>query len=214
MFTRFASMLGSAVPVAHLTRTAQQAPTPLTCFVMWLSCAPELTSVQKPSTMCRSRLFNVFSALLLGILAMGCHKKESGTCPEPHETVTWFWMEDSGPLGTEYKCVHCDASHTPTDPNETPCFYTYPSGGWKDPDSCKADVCSDSPTTKDPVTTAHGVWVHIKPLLSEPLEPGQSLRLEGSILLTTPPPQAPPDTTATGGGPLDASEDALSGSEH
>jgi hypothetical protein len=123
-------------------------------------------------------------SLCLSLFA--CNKKEHGQCAEPNETVTWFWMKDSGPIGTAYKCLHCDSEYQPANASETPCFYTYPDTGWEDPALCKANVCSDDPATNDAVHKSHGVWAHVGPVLDDALPPGESMTSEESILLPAP----------------------------
>ena len=124
-----------------------------------------------------------FAILTLSIGLFGCTKKEHGQCGEPHENVTWFWMKDTGPWGTAYKCLHCDNDYVPQSPDDSPCFYTYPDTGWNEPGLCQANDCSDDPATNDPVKLNHGAWKHVGPLLHDLLPPGQSESTEESILL-------------------------------
>ena len=129
-------------------------------------------------------------------LSVGCVKKDSGFCPEPHEDMQWVYITDSNGVMTQTSCVLCDTSVTPEDygswANEnaqeaTPCLYVYPEEprNWDSKSDCLEMACQEDPNVNDGVKQSHGAWRVIKDILGDPSaalgDPEQNHMMIGSF---------------------------------
>ena len=127
-------------------------------------------------------------------IASGCRTVDNGVCPAPNSNIEWFLVVQPGPpgFGSNYWCVMCDSSVTDNEleawasenvpdmsPNGcagypegecplTPCLYVYSNDSFDNTtvEGCRANICSETPNSNDMVSTAHGAWESIGPILN------------------------------------------------